>query len=118
MSSERPPGTSSAASGVISDADDGYARMAAVITGLSGRAVSRQCVWQWWRRRDRTGFPEGTLTLGRTKHHRVFSEDAVTVWWDTYQHHVRRSFWRTGLQHAGRCDTVYNVGTERRWESW
>jgi len=67
----------------------GYASVARAISIAAGREVSRQCVFQWWKRRDRTGFPEGYLAPSGLKEKRAFQPEAVREWWAAYKSRVR-----------------------------
>jgi hypothetical protein len=76
----------------------GYADTARLLSRLAGYPISRQGVWQWWDRRDRSGFPEGEKipTAGHRREHRVFDPSEVIVWWHDYQRKMslssRKSF--------------------------
>lgn len=68
---------------MVDDTAGGYAYIARILSDLADHTITRQGVWQWWSRRDRNGFPEGSLIpsgSGRTSH-RVFGQDEVISWW-------------------------------------
>jgi len=76
--------------GTDAEPDSGYAGVAKWLSETTDQRVIRQSVWQWWDRRDRTGFPDGHLEpLSSGRHHRVFSHDEVMRWWETYRQRSR-----------------------------
>lgn len=60
----------------------GFTEVARHLTREREREVSKQRVWNWWHRRETTGFPLGWERPTRHGSVRQFHLDEVLTWYD------------------------------------